>query len=46
MCDMETPLLAVCDGVVEKKGWLELGGWRIGIRGDDGIYYYMPSFQV
>jgi murein DD-endopeptidase MepM/ murein hydrolase activator NlpD len=40
MCDMETPLLAVCDGVVEKKGWLELGGWRIGIRGDDGIYYY------
>lgn len=40
MCDIGTPLLAVCDGVVEKKGWLELGGWRIGIRGDDGIYYY------
>ncbi|NLN40855.1 MAG: M23 family metallopeptidase [Clostridiales bacterium] len=40
MCEMGTPLLAVCDGVVEKKGWLELGGWRIGIRGDDGIYYY------
>jgi len=40
MCDMGTPLLAVCDGVVEKKGWLELGGWRIGIRGNDGIYYY------
>lgn len=40
MCDDGTPLLAICDGVVEKKGWLELGGWRIGIRGSDGIYYY------
>lgn len=40
MCDTGTPLLAVCDGVVEKKGWLELGGWRLGIKGDDGIYYY------
>lgn len=40
MCDMDTPLVSVCDGVVEKKGWLELGGWRIGIRGEDGIYYY------
>lgn len=40
MCDMETPLLSVCDGVIEKKGWLELGGWRLGIRGNDGIYYY------
>ncbi|HZJ83085.1 MAG TPA: M23 family metallopeptidase [Clostridia bacterium] len=40
MCDDGTPLLSVCDGVVEKKGWLELGGWRIGIRGNDGVYYY------
>ncbi|HZJ57185.1 MAG TPA: M23 family metallopeptidase [Clostridia bacterium] len=40
MCDEGTPLLAVCDGVIEKKGWLELGGWRIGIRGNDGVYYY------
>ena len=35
-----TEILSVCDGVVEKRGWLQLGGWRIGIRGDDGIYYY------
>ena len=40
MCDMDTPLLSVSDGIIEKKGWLELGGWRIGIRGDDEIYYY------
>ncbi|WP_129724798.1 M23 family metallopeptidase [Xylanivirga thermophila] len=40
MCDKGVPLVAVCDGKVEQKGWLELGGWRIGIRGEDGIYYY------
>ena len=40
MCDSGVPLVAVCSGVVEQKGWLELGGWRIGIRGKDGIYYY------
>jgi len=40
MCDIGTPLVSVCDGVIEKMGWLELGGWRIGIRGEDGVYYY------
>lgn len=40
MCDKGVPVVSVCDGVVEKKGWLELGGWRLGIRGKDGIYYY------
>ena len=35
-----TPGYSVCSGTVEKKGWLQLGGWRLGIRGDDGIYYY------
>lgn len=38
--DHGTPIYSVCDGVVEKKGWLQLGGWRLGIRGEDGIYYY------
>ena len=40
MCPIGTPLVSVCDGIVEKMGWLELGGWRIGILGEDGIYYY------
>jgi len=40
MCDKGVPVVSVCDGVVEKMGWLELGGWRLGIRGEDGIYYY------
>ena len=31
---------SVSDGVVEKIGWLKLGGYRIGIRSDRGIYYY------
>lgn len=31
---------SVSDGVVEKKGWLRLGGYRIGIRSDSGNYYY------
>jgi len=31
---------SVCNGVVEKKGWLELGGYRLGVRGKSGIYYY------
>lgn len=31
---------AVADGVVEQMGWLKLGGYRIGIRSQSGIYYY------
>ena len=28
------------DGVVEKVGWLEKGGWRIGIRSIHDVYFY------
>ena len=31
---------SVTNGVIEKKGWLKLGGYRIGIRSSTGIYYY------
>jgi murein DD-endopeptidase MepM/ murein hydrolase activator NlpD len=34
------PVLAVCDGQVTNMGWLELGGYRIGITSANGIYYY------
>ena len=34
------PVVSMTDGVVEKMGWLKLGGWRVGIRSDSGIYYY------
>lgn len=40
ICSKGTPVISVCDGTVEKKGWDELGGWRIGIRGTDSVYYY------
>ncbi len=36
----ELPVVSVSDGVVEKLGWLELGGYRIGIRSESGVYYY------
>lgn len=34
------PVVSMTDGVVEKMGWLKLGGWRIGIRSDNDMYYY------
>ncbi len=36
----ELPIVSICDGVIEKIGWLELGGYRIGIRAETGVYYY------
>lgn len=34
------PAVSICDGVVEKMGWLELGGYRVGIRSEHGMYAY------
>ena len=34
------PVVSMTDGVVESKGWLELGGWRLGIRAPHGAYFY------
>lgn len=31
---------SMTDGVVKNIGWLEQGGWRIGIQSDLGFYYY------
>lgn len=31
---------SMTDGVVKNIGWLEQGGWRIGIQSDLGAYYY------
>lgn len=35
------PIVSITDGTVEKIGWLEKGGYRIGIRSpNDGYFYY------
>lgn len=33
-------VISMTDGVIEKKGWLEKGGYRLGIRSKSGGYYY------
>lgn len=34
------PVFSMTDGIVEKLGWLEKGGYRVGIRSPSGGYYY------
>lgn len=33
-------IISMTDGVVEQIGWLPKGGYRIGIRGPSGAYFY------
>jgi murein DD-endopeptidase MepM/ murein hydrolase activator NlpD len=43
-----TPVLACAYGYVELMGWNRLGGWRIGIRDTNNLYYYyghLSSFE-
>ncbi len=34
------PIIAMEGGVVEKLGWNQYGGWRVGIRSHDKLRYY------
>ena len=34
------PVISVTDGVVENMGWLEKGGYRVGIRSNSSGYFY------
>lgn len=34
------PVVSMTDGVVRHKGWLEQGGWRLGIVSPSGTYFY------
>lgn len=34
------PVVNMTDGVITNLGWLELGGYRVGIEAKDGAYYY------
>ncbi len=39
------PVLSVSDGIVTNMGWLEKGGYRIGISSDSGTYYYYAHLE-
>jgi peptidoglycan LD-endopeptidase LytH len=34
------PIVSITDGIIEQMGWLEQGGYRIGIRSPQGAYFY------
>lgn len=36
----DTPIMAAYGGVVERVGWTFYSGWRVGIRGTDGRYWF------
>ncbi len=40
MGSVGTPIIAVEGGTVEALGWNRYGGWRIGIRSEDGLRYW------
>lgn len=41
-----TPIINICSGIVEQIGWNRLGGERVGVRGEDGNYYYYAHLQT
>lgn len=43
------PVLSMTDGVITNLGWLEKGGYRVGITSESGTYYYyahLDSYAV
>ena len=34
------PVVSMTDGIVRSKGWLEKGGYRIGVEAPSGAYFY------
>lgn len=41
----EYKVVSMTDGIVEKKGWLDQGGYRIGIRSKNGAYFYYAHLE-
>ena len=39
------PVISMTNGVVTNLGWLEKGGYRVGITSDSGIYYYYAHLE-
>ncbi|MGH2807946.1 MAG: M23 family metallopeptidase [Actinomycetota bacterium] len=40
-----TPIRAVLGGRVENLGWTFYSGWRVGVRGDDGRYWFYAHMR-
>jgi murein DD-endopeptidase MepM/ murein hydrolase activator NlpD len=40
-----TPVRAISPGRVENLGWTFYSGWRVGIRGDDGRYWFYAHLR-
>ena len=40
-----TPIRAVLGGRVEQLGWTFYSGWRVGVRGDDGRYWFYAHMR-
>lgn len=40
------PIISITDGVVENMGWLEQGGYRVGIRSRSGGYFYYAHLDT
>lgn len=41
-----TPVRAILDGVVENLGWTFYSGWRVGLRGTDGRYWFYAHLSA
>ena len=46
IADKGTPVRSVCNGTVTEKGWLTLGGWRIGVTDAFGVYHYYAHLSA
>lgn len=40
-----TPIRAILGGRIEQVGWLFYSGWRVGIRGNDGRYWFYAHMK-
>lgn len=40
-----TPVVSVTGGTIENLGWLFYSGWRVGVRGDDGRYWFYAHMR-
>lgn len=40
-----TPVVSITGGRVENLGWTFYSGWRVGIRGDDGRYWFYAHLR-